>query len=398
MVLLAIVSGGAFLASFDGAAVAVALPSISRSLGLGYAQALWIPTLYLLVVAGLLLPAGRSADRSGRTTHYTIGLGLFCLGSIAAGAAPDQWWLYAGRCCQGVGGAFIVTTSAALAVAVSTPKRRGRALGFNTMCVYLGAATGPALGGLLVTVLGWRSIFLFSAVAAALLLAAVRVSGAARRVGLNDGDRSSGTANVAGSLTFAVGDSRAPTRADLRSGVGLGVLEGARHGCHRRQRRSSSSALRETRSSRPTGRPRALSREPVVRGRLRGSSSGLRGDLRRRPADRGRPAGSPGTRRRCHRDDPADAARHDGDPRASCGPLVRPHRVPGTHDERGEPSWRWARWCSRRWGPPVRGRAPLRGWPSSGSVSVSSARPNISAVLSSVSQRRLSAGLRRTGD
>ena len=203
-VMLAIVSGGAFLASFDGAAVAVALPSISRSLGLGYAQALWIPTLYLLVVASLLLPAGRSADRFGRTTHYAVGLGLFCVGSIAAASAPDQWWLYAGRCCQGVGGALIVTTSAALAVAVSTPERRGRALGFNTMCVYLGAAAGPALGGLLVTTLGWRSIFLFGAAAAALLFAAVRVSGASRRVGLNDGDRSAETASVAGSLTFAV--------------------------------------------------------------------------------------------------------------------------------------------------------------------------------------------------
>ena len=66
-----------------------------------------------------------------------------------------------------------MTTSAALAVAVSTPERRGRALGFNTMCVYLGAAAGPALGGLLVATLGWRSIFLFGAVAAALLFAAV---------------------------------------------------------------------------------------------------------------------------------------------------------------------------------------------------------------------------------
>ena len=202
--MLAIVSGGAFLASFDGAAVAVALPSISRSLGLGYAQALWIPTLYLLVVASLLLPAGRSADRFGRTTHYAVGLGLFFVGSIAAAYAPDQWWLYAGRCCQGVGGALVVTTSAALAVAVSTPERRGRALGFNTMCVYLGAAAGPALGGLLVTTLGWRSIFFFGAAAAALLFAALRLSDASRRVGLNDGDRSAETASVAGSLTLAV--------------------------------------------------------------------------------------------------------------------------------------------------------------------------------------------------
>ena len=198
-----IVSGGTLLASFDGAAVAVALPSISRSLGLGYAQALWIPTLYLLMVASLLLPAGRAADRQGRMTYYAVGLGLFCIGSLAAGCAADQWWLYAGRCCQGAGGALIVTTSAALAVAVSTPERRGRSLGFNTMCVYLGAAAGPALGGLLVTALGWRSVFLVSAGAAALLLAAIRVSGAARRAGLNDGDPRTGKANVAGSVAFA---------------------------------------------------------------------------------------------------------------------------------------------------------------------------------------------------
>jgi EmrB/QacA subfamily drug resistance transporter len=202
--MLAIVSGGAFVASFDVAAVAVALPSISRSLGLGYVQALWIPTLYLLVVASLLLPAGRSADRFGRSSHYAVGLGLFCIGSVIAGIATDQWLMYAGRCCQGVGGAFIVTTSAALAVAVSSPERRGRALGFNTMCVYLGAAAGPAFGGLLVTTLGWRSVFLFGAAAAALLFAALHLPGASRRIGLNDGDRGAGTASAAGSLTFAV--------------------------------------------------------------------------------------------------------------------------------------------------------------------------------------------------
>ena len=176
LVRLAVVSSGAFLAPFDAGAVAVALPSISDSLHLDYSQALWVATLYLVVVACLLMPLGRSADRRGRRSHYAAGLGLFCAGCLFAGFAPGMWWLLAARCCQGLGGALIVTTSAALAVETVPPSRRGRALGVNTMCVYLGAATGPPLGGLLVVALGWRALFFFSAAVAVLALVALAVT------------------------------------------------------------------------------------------------------------------------------------------------------------------------------------------------------------------------------
>ena len=91
------------------------------------------------------------------------------------------------------------------------------------------------------------------------------------------------------------------------------------------------------------------------------------------------------------------AARHDGDPRACGGALVRPHRITRADDDRGQPSWHWALWCSRPWDPRIRGHAPSRGWPSSASVSVSSARPTsrqFSARLSEPAER----GLRRAGD
>lgn len=202
LIRLAVVSSGAFLAPFDGSAVAVALPSISDSLHLDYSQALWVQTLYLVVVACLLMPLGRSADRRGRTSHYAAGLGLFCVGSLFAGFAPGMWWLLAARCFQGLGGALIVTTSAALAVETMPPTRRGRALGVNTMCVYLGAATGPPLGGLLAVTVGWRWLFFLSAAVAALVLAALVITPAA-------GDRVRRAppvtpVPVVGSLLFAV--------------------------------------------------------------------------------------------------------------------------------------------------------------------------------------------------
>ena len=168
------------MASFDGGAVMVALPSLSDSLCLSYAQTLWVPAVYLLAVASLLLPAGRAADRRGRASFYTAGLGLFCAGSALAGLTASAWWLFAARCCQGVGGALIVTTSAALATETVPPAERGRALGINTMCVYVGAAAGPPLGGLLVVSLGWRSVFFFSAIVSGVLLAALFVQAPSR--------------------------------------------------------------------------------------------------------------------------------------------------------------------------------------------------------------------------
>jgi len=158
--LLALTSVGAFMGPLDGSIVAVALPTMGRSLGLSFTDSIWVQAIYLLVMAVLLIPLGRLADRHGRVHYYLGGIALFTFGSLLSALSMNAAWLIASRALQGGGAALLVATSAAIVTAVFPPQERGRALGINVMAVYLGLSVGPPLGGFLTDHFGWRSIFL----------------------------------------------------------------------------------------------------------------------------------------------------------------------------------------------------------------------------------------------
>lgn len=157
--LLAVTSVGAFMAPFDGSVVSVALPSIGRALHLSFLDGIWVQAAYLLALTGALIPAGRLADARGRLSLYWAGVATFTLASLAAGLSPSGSWLLGARVVQGLGSALLAATATALVTSAFPPGERGRALGLNVMCVYLGLALGPVLGGILVQHVGWRSIF-----------------------------------------------------------------------------------------------------------------------------------------------------------------------------------------------------------------------------------------------
>jgi EmrB/QacA subfamily drug resistance transporter len=157
--LLALTSVGAFMGPLDGSIVAVALPKMGQDLKLTFTAAIWVQAIYLLVMAVLLIPLGRLADRRGRVHYYLGGVVVFTVGSLLSGMSTTDAWLIASRALQGVGAALLVATSTAIVTAVFPPRERGRALGINVMAVYLGLTVGPPLGGFLTDHLGWRSIF-----------------------------------------------------------------------------------------------------------------------------------------------------------------------------------------------------------------------------------------------
>jgi EmrB/QacA subfamily drug resistance transporter len=143
----------------DSTIVSVSLPNIIQSLNAGFEAAIWIPTAYLLTISILLLPIGRLSDMMGRKRIYIWGFGIFILGSFLCSLAPDANFLIAARILQGAGAAFIMATSTALITCAFPPRERGKAIGINVMCVYVGLALGPPLGGFLTVALGWQSIF-----------------------------------------------------------------------------------------------------------------------------------------------------------------------------------------------------------------------------------------------
>jgi EmrB/QacA subfamily drug resistance transporter len=156
---LVAVGVGAFMSALDGSVVNATLPIIRRALGSDVATIEWVVTIYLLVVSGLLLSFGRLGDLRGHKRVYVTGFGIFIAGSALCGFAPSAGALVAARAVQAVGGAMLFANSAAILTTNFPPESRGRVLGLQATMTYLGLTTGPSVGGLLTSWLGWRSIF-----------------------------------------------------------------------------------------------------------------------------------------------------------------------------------------------------------------------------------------------
>ncbi len=170
--LVAAASGG-FLTPFMGSAVTIALPAIAVEFGLDAVALGWVTSAFLLAAAALLLPSGRLADIVGRRRVFVAGLTLFAVSTLLCAGASSGGALIGFRLLQGAAGALIFGTGTAILTSVYPPARLGRALGIAVASVYLGLSLGPVLGGFVTAWLGWRAIFLFTALLAAAVAALV---------------------------------------------------------------------------------------------------------------------------------------------------------------------------------------------------------------------------------
>lgn len=155
-------SFGFALIQLDVTIVNVALPSIAASFTAHVAELQWVVDAYAVCFAALLLSAGFLGDRFGARRIYLGGLGLFAAASLACGFAPGPLTLIAARAVQGVGAAVMLPCSLALLNHATEfdPRVRAKAVGWWTAAGAITIAAGPLVGGLILSVFGWRSIFL----------------------------------------------------------------------------------------------------------------------------------------------------------------------------------------------------------------------------------------------
>jgi len=157
---LVVICLGYFMVIVDTTVVNVALPAIGRDLHGGVAGLQWVVDAYTLSFAGLLLTGGALAERLGGRRVFGTGLAIFAAASAACGLAPGLGFLIAARLVQGVGAALLVPSSLVLLqAAYPTRAARARAFGIWGAIAGIGAATGPIVGGLLVTAWSWRGVF-----------------------------------------------------------------------------------------------------------------------------------------------------------------------------------------------------------------------------------------------
>ena len=154
-------SFGFALVQLDVTIVNVALPRIAIDLHAGVAGLQWVVDAYALAFAVLLLSMGYLGDRLGARRVYLGGMLLFALASIFCGCSTNAAMLIAGRTLQGVGAAAVLPCSLALLSHATAHEHalRARAVGWWTAAGAIAIAAGPIIGGLLMSVTSWRSIF-----------------------------------------------------------------------------------------------------------------------------------------------------------------------------------------------------------------------------------------------
>lgn len=140
------------------------LPDIAEDFDVTLRAVGWVVIIESLIVAACLLPVGSLADRVGRRRILWWGMGIFGLGLVATGLAPNFPLLIAARVVSATGNVLAQSVATGILVAAFPPHERGLAMGGQTTAVGAASASGPLIGGLLLGPLSWEWLFLLLAV------------------------------------------------------------------------------------------------------------------------------------------------------------------------------------------------------------------------------------------
>jgi DHA2 family multidrug resistance protein-like MFS transporter len=170
---LAVLALPTLLVALDTFVMLLALPHLSRDLGAGSTEQLWIMDIYGFLVAGFLITMGTLGDRIGRRRLLLIGAAAFGVTSVLAAYSVNPIMLIAARAALGIAGATLTPSTLALIMNLfRDPRQRAAAVGMWAGCFTAGAILGPLAGGALLDHFWWGSVFLLGVPAMVLLLVA----------------------------------------------------------------------------------------------------------------------------------------------------------------------------------------------------------------------------------
>ncbi len=189
---------GMFVSVADHGSVAVALPSIANEFRTDLPTAQWVLIAYALTISSLLLPMGRLSDIIGRKRLYIIGFIIFLVSALLCAVAGSVATLIASRVLMGVGASMTQATATAILLSAFDESERGKALGLQISAVGSGAVGGPAIGGFVVDLFGWRGVFMLTIALAAIAITFALIVLNRKR---SDGAVSGGRFDLVGAIT-----------------------------------------------------------------------------------------------------------------------------------------------------------------------------------------------------
>jgi MFS family permease len=161
-----------FICSFAGSNMNVMITDISNDLDTTVKGVQTAITLFLLVMAALMIPGGKLSDRWGRKRCFTVGLTVYGAGAVISAVSPSLGVLILGNSIlEGIGTAMLIPPVYILTTLLyDDVTSRARAFGAISGMGGIGAATGPLIGGLITTAISWRAAFVFQALVIAVIL------------------------------------------------------------------------------------------------------------------------------------------------------------------------------------------------------------------------------------
>jgi MFS family permease len=161
-----------FICSFAGSNMNVMINDISDDLDTNVQGVQAAITLFLLIMAILMIPCSKLTDRWGRKRCFQLGLLLYGAGALISAVSPNLGVLILGNSVlEGVGTALLIPPVYILATLAFTDlTARARAFGVISGMGGIGAAAGPLIGGLITTGISWRAAFVFQALVIVVIL------------------------------------------------------------------------------------------------------------------------------------------------------------------------------------------------------------------------------------
>ena len=146
----------------DVTVVNVALPVMASRFGITDSQAVWIITVYQLVITMLLLPMSSFGDRYSYRRSFLVGVVIFAAASALCAASNGFAMIVAARALQGVGAACVMGVNIALTRLIYPRNVLGRGLALNAMVIAIATAAGPTIAGAILAVASWHWLFLIN--------------------------------------------------------------------------------------------------------------------------------------------------------------------------------------------------------------------------------------------
>jgi MFS family permease len=153
---------GMFITVLNFGIMNVALPPLQTLFHTTTSIISWTISIYVLLLSCTILLFGKLSDRYGKIRIYGYGFVVFFIGSLFCALAPNVGLLIAARGLQGIGAAMIQANAVALITSMLPEHKRVKALSLLGMAMGLGPILGPALGGVIVSIISWRWIFLIN--------------------------------------------------------------------------------------------------------------------------------------------------------------------------------------------------------------------------------------------